>query len=63
MGIGLHFLGLIQTLLLVWSTAILATVLNMDGDIEDIHTLFEVKRDMIGMRLVFDVLEKHIPIE
>lgn len=59
----LHMLRLIQTLLLVWSTSIYASMLNMDGGIEDIHTVFDSRREMIGTGRDSDILETHFPFE
>lgn len=44
-----HPLLLMQFPLLCWSISILASLLNGDGGIEDIHTVFDLHRDMIGM--------------
>lgn len=38
-------------------------MLNMDGGIEDIHTVFDSRREMIGTGRDSDILETHFPFE
>lgn len=51
-------ISLIQTLLLFGSTSVLASFLNLDGGTEDVKTVFDLHRDIIGACSVVDILDK-----